>query len=696
MRNQRHRYKSILLKFLVVICPLVAWGEEMTKDKVTVWYKPLEDGTILVQSARNRSSQQIILSIDGRGDWVINADSGAQIQKEARKIVKFDYAKNAGPVMWRFVAPPAEVPTETQPPVSEEKKKPAATVAVHSPQAPRMERKPDRSVSRSNDYPLAIENLNNDPFFGIEAVEEYVNLTDSLSGGLSSAEDKTQFIEDNDIEKFLSDSERMLRSKRDEISLIARQIIDASKISDSSSQISIINSVVEILHNRLNQREQAYDKLEKQVKEVLAEPQDNHSLKDSIINYSIVGAIVLIVAIWMLVAVRRKSKQSRERKTQVQAQPTRDDTQAIVVRRRTTSILKKQCIDDVIDNPAYLMIQSSDFTTDSAVRRIYIKNTCIKEVYNLYAEDLRDSDNPKEDGCMVLGRWVLDESSHTYDVSLETVIFPGDDAVFKEYELNFGGKIKLRIAERLRKLRRETNLQYDLVCWIHSHPGLGVFFSNSDDNVQMQLKHSQHPNFLTAFVVDILTSDQETGIFTFKKDGTMNSKGDLTRMYSLEEMYRWALESEKESFTPENYFDILQNAKVKMPSCKGIELNNSAIIDLTQILVQPAAGIAGWVIGTSCEKADGREFVVSGIVGASEKPTAGKVGMVLNLSNFSLPTVQRLIAGESADISFVLVYSSREMTLTSIPVINGEVITDEQFYGNEKIDDLKIWTRRRR
>ena len=68
----------------------------------------------------------------------------------------------------------------------------------------------------------------------------------------------------------------------------------------------------------------------------------------------------------------------------------------------------------------------------------------------------------------------------------------------------------------------KTNLQYDLACWVHSHPGLGVFFSNSDANVQMQLKHSTHPNFLTAIVVDILTPNQELGIFTFKPDSTIS------------------------------------------------------------------------------------------------------------------------------------------------------------------------------
>ena len=103
---------------------------------------------------------------------------------------------------------------------------------------------------------------------------------------------------------------------------------------------------------------------------------------------------------------------------------------------------------------------------------MYIKNTCIIDIYNMYAEDLRNPDNPKEDGCMVLGRWVHDEQCDEYAVSLEEVVFPGDDAVFAEYELDFGGKIKVKVNEKLRKLRRETGLQYDLTCWVHSHPSL--------------------------------------------------------------------------------------------------------------------------------------------------------------------------------------------------------------------------------
>ena len=74
-----------------------------------------------------------------------------------------------------------------------------------------------------------------------------------------------------------------------------------------------------------------------------------------------------------------------------------------------------------------------------------------------------------------------------------------------------------------------------------------VFFSNSDLNVQMQLKHPTHPNFLTAMVVDTLTPKEDVGIFTFRRDGNINSKAELTRMYSLKAWYEWAQRSLNEN-----------------------------------------------------------------------------------------------------------------------------------------------------
>lgn len=694
------KYRLITLTAIIAIYVGMGFAEQVSSGKVTIQYEPMEDGGVRVVNVWNKADKRIDLKIDGK-IFTINANSSAQINQYASKYVRYDYAMSAGDLLWRRTAKKevvAEEPSQTTP---------QTAVANETPRKIEEDRRGDESGVRSSDNIASrltkegyLDRLNQDEFFGTEAVTAYTQQVEKYCRAIDSANDKAQYIVDNDVKKFLDESEREIQEKRVNLASIAQEIVYLSNV-DNASQASTLALIVETLNNRLKTREEACMKLNNKVSDINdGEDTEPYTFGKNIWNYIIVGAIVLLVIALVLVAMRNKKKKQNAVVKQATKAPIPKDVSAadssIVVRRRTTSILKKQSLEDVIGDPAYMVIDSSDFSTDSSIGKIYIKNTCIKEIYNLYEEDLRNTENPKEDGCMVLGRWVLDEANHTYDVSLEEVVLPGDDAVFKEYELNFGGKIKLRIAEKLRKLRRETNLQYDLVCWIHSHPGLGVFFSNSDDNVQMQLRHSQHPHFLIAFVVDILTSNQEMGIFTFRKDGSMNSKGDMIRMYSLEEMYKWALQSERNSFSHENYFNILKNAKIKLPSCKGVELNNNSVIDLTQIILEPETGIIGWVIGTTIEEKDGREFVVSNIVHSPDRPGAGVIGCLINMTHMSFPTIQRLTMRDSANLSFVMVYSSRLMTLTTIPVINGELLPDEQFYGDVNIDDLKIWTRRKR
>lgn len=705
MTNGIKSLKLVVFVLLLVLLPMVAQAKTVTKEGVTMTYEELGDNSIKVGTVGNSSSNKIVMVFDGNTDLTVFPGSSATFNKVAKRFVKFNTAKSSGPFLWK--APEAAAPVEPQPSVSTPD---VATADVATSMTSVKDNSSNKvkdngltggvsSGQTSDDLSLLLNKINHDSFFGQEAVETFAGKCESFSQGLSRSNNKSQFIIDNDIDSFIMDSDREINRRKNEIPALALSLISSSHVSSS-----YVDKVEEIMNNRVDTREQALKSLKSEVDKANAgESAENPTASifgDDLINYCIVGGIVLLLIIWMVVAIVKKQKKGKKvapvADTPVSAPaPTQaEGSKDIVVRRRTTSILKKQNIDDVVNNPAYLLIKSEEFTNDSAVRNIYVKNSCIKEVYNMYAEDLRNSNNPKEDGCMVLGRWVYNEAAHTYDVSLETVVMPGDDAVFKEYELNFGGKIKLRVAEKLRKLRRETNLQYDLVCWIHSHPGLGVFFSNSDVNVQMQLKQPQHPNFLTAFVVDILTSDQDMGIFTFKKDGTMNSKADLTHLFSLEEMYKWALDSEKEMYSPESYFNIIARAEHKLRSCKGIEMNNSSIIDLTQVLVNPVEGISGWVVGTSMETDDGGAYVVSGIVRKADKPSTGVIGALVSAEKFSIPEIQGIVGRE--DLKFVIVYSPTHTTLTSIPMINGELIDDEQYYAIENIEDLKIWTRRKR
>lgn len=691
-------HRLLILISIICFSTLMAYSEQVTKGKVTIQYELMSDGGVKVINVWNKSGKRIDLKIDGR-IITVNANSSAQPNQYACKYVRYDYATSGGDLLWK--ASPKEEQIIEETPVIDESINDNAPVEEKK-FSNRVDNSAEQRANRHNSGTSIgyFERLNIDDFFGVDAVAAYINKVETLIRSINSSKNKNQFIVDNDVKLFLQQSEKEIADRRLQLASTAQEIVSKSNV-DAASQASTMTLVVETLNNRLKTREDAFIKLNTIVSNINEnESSISHSLSETVTNYSIIGTIIIILVLLIIIALRRKKKKQKNNYS-LTSQPSlsQEDSSnnpAIVVRRRTTSILKKQCIDDVIGNPAYLTIDASDFTQDSAVRRIYIKNSCIRDVYNLYEEDLRNSENPKEDGCMVLGRWVFDEANHTYDISLEEVVFPGDDAVFKEYELNFGGKIKLRIAEKLRKLRRETNLQYDLVCWIHSHPGLGVFFSNSDDNVQMQLKHSQHPNFLTAFVIDILTSNQEMGIFTFRRDGSMNSKGDITKMYSLEEMYKWALQSERNSFSHDNYYNILDNAKLKLPFCNGVELNNSSIIDLTQLVLNSETGIVGWAIGTTVDDKKGQEFVVSSIVRNSEKPGAGVVGCLVSMTHMSYPTIQRMILRDNVNLSFVMVYSTKLMSLTTIPVVNGELLSDEQFYGDVNIEDLKIWTRRKR
>ena len=350
----------------------------------------------------------------------------------------------------------------------------------------------------------------------------------------------------------------------------------------------------------------------------------------------------------------------------------------------------------MFNNENYMKIDCSDFYDNTAVKNMYIKNTCIKEIYNMYAEDLRNPDNPKEDGCMVLGRWVYDQEKDEYSVSLEYCVFPGDDAVFSEYELSFGAKIKINIMTKLRKLRQETQLQYDLTCWVHSHPGIGVFFSNTDYSLHLLHKHPTHPKFLTAIVVDILTPQQELGIFTFKRDMSINSKAELKKTYSLEEWYKWAVGSNRNSFKPEDHFNTLESANSHMEGCRSIHLSNGSIIDMGMLVTEHREDYVGNILGFVNSKSEVKEYVATKVSSSDSEQDLDTIGCFVIVTHCSIPSVRKALANRLGKIGFVLVYSTTDGLLTSIPVINNDLCIDQNFYGEQQLEDLKIWTRRKR
>lgn len=562
------------------------------------------------------------------------------------------------------------------------------------------------------------------PFFSDSAVTAAKNEIEEHIKCLRNWSDRKAYVEEHHLNTYLSTNRDSLQYYKGLASVEIDNFMKQYTLVEPEDEPECRNGMMALLNDKLSVRETNLNLLDKEL---------NSQEGGSSLNWKLIGTIVgALLLLGILIALLRRNKQPAvPQPSNVQHSNRPGSGQqggnepGIIVRRKTATILKKQSLEDVIGNPNYLQVDAVDFCYESAVRRMYIKNTCIIDIYNMYAEDLRNSNHPSENGCMVLGRWVHDDESKEYYVSLEQIVLPGDDAVFDEYELNFGGKIKLRVLEQLRKLRRETNFQYDLTCWVHSHPGLTVFFSNSDVSVQEQLKHPQHPNFLTALVVDILTPTQEVGIFTYRRDAIINSKNDLKRMYSLKEWYDWAVRSletkpeehpqpmsevpqvesvqgpvdekvEDVSFNHAEFFNMLSNAKVRTDTCNGIHLNREMIVDMCMSIgTAQGSALLGYVHGRSLQHEQKVEHLAEQLSNNEQADDKDLLGCFVVDAHRSIPSIRKAVEDCLDKIMFVLVYQPTTGMLTSIPVVDSELSTEESNYGEQKLEDLKIWTRKK-
>ena len=545
------------------------------------------------------------------------------------------------------------------------------------------------------------------PYFNEATIQSLNDEVTAHIEKLQNWKDRDAYIEDNHLTEFISSQKDELTKQKDEVGNLIDQFMmqySGKQITDSTA---CRDSLENIVYDKLVRLETSLNQLER---EMNAKPENQLGGLPMNAILGIVGAIVALLLIWAIVSAMRK----RQSKPAPVAKPTNvnrgsantgSGEAGIVVRRKTATILKKQSLEDVIDNPHYMKINLEDCCYESAVRRMYIKDSCLVDIFNMYLPDVEDPDNAREFGCMVLGRWVYDAENSEYYVSLEQIVLPGDDAVFDEYELNFGGKIKLKVLELLRKLRRETNLQYDLTCWIHSHPGLTVFFSNADSNVQDQLKHPQHPKFLTALVVDTLTPTMETGVFTYHRDMTLNTRNDLKKLYSLVEWYEWAQKSvdseyevsdETPAETDSPYFNTLAESKEHTTACFGINLSRDTIVDLCMSLSNQTNGIAGFIHGHAMTKDQLTEFVAERLSNKEKEENMENVGCFVVAPHLSIPSVRKVVGEKVGQFKFVLVYTPNDGVLTSIPVMADDLCSYESYYGSQKLEDLKLWTKNNR
>jgi len=194
----------------------------------------------------------------------------------------------------------------------------------------------------------------------------------------------------------------------------------------------------------------------------------------------------------------------------------------------------------------YYPIQMDTILEDTTIRTVYLSRKAILDIYKFFFDFSKYNGKINETGCFLVGRWehVPYTAEQRYDISIENIVEPSDDAVYGEYNLNFGAKIGITLNFVIEKLCEKTGNEYVHTAWMHSHPGLGLFLSSQDLSVQSQLAHSQHQGRMLAIVLDTNTPDLKMAFFTPKENGTMNNDKDVKLFLSLETLYQWAKMSE--------------------------------------------------------------------------------------------------------------------------------------------------------
>jgi hypothetical protein len=279
-----------------------------------------------------------------------------------------------------------------------------------------------------------------------------------------------------------------------------------------------------------------------------------------------------------------------------------------------------------------------------------------------------------------------------YNISIESVVQPGDDAIYGEYNLNFGAKIGITLNYAIENLCEKTGNEYVHTTWMHSHPGLGLFLSSQDLSVQSQLAHSSHPKRLLAIVLDSNTPDLQMAFFAPKQTGAMNNDQDIKQTLSLETLYQWAksLPTTIEK-TPDYYgIDILHRTSI----INKVLFKGPAIIEMDMAIMPDSIGLQGYLYG----KIQNKEVFIDDfdtLVKETDKP----ISCFLVISHFSNQDVSTWLNDpEVIRFDFSIIYCIEDEKIYLFTKDEQQEQLQEQKARKTfaSLKEMKEWTRRKR
>ena len=256
-------------------------------------------------------------------------------------------------------------------------------------------------------------------------------------------------------------------------------------------------------------------------------------LGKSLIFYASGAFLLLVALVVVLLLLRRKRKVKN-----VADEGTQHVMQVIEEEKNDFSV----GLDYIRQHPEqYFSVDMEEFSLDTAVKKVYFSREAVKNLNSYYKSFLEQPERTNETGCYLIGGWeTVDGNDEQYNISVEEMVIPGDDAVYDEYSLNFGLKIGIKLGSAIRNLCEKTGRDYVHTVWMHSHPGLGLFLSSHDLVVQKQLAYPDAPKRMVAIVIDTNTPNWQMAFFTAKNSGVMNNKDDLLKTISFDVLNEWS------------------------------------------------------------------------------------------------------------------------------------------------------------
>lgn len=416
----------------------------------------------------------------------------------------------------------------------------------------------------------------------------------------------------------------------------------------------------------------------------------------------LVGLIVLIALLFYIRAFfrNRKIKNHKTKIVENSIRSVEDD--------KVEPVIFESGLDDVRagtgDNEYYTVDMNTIFN-DTAIEKVYISKNCILNIHRFFLEFLKFNGKTNETGCFVIGRWEQ-VTSRSYNISLEEIIEPGNDAVYGEYELDFGTQIGIGLESAIISSRQLTQKDYVHTCWIHSHPSIGLFLSNHDLIVQSQLVYSEHPTRMLAIVIDSNTDDLDTAFFTPKRSGIMNNKEDMKSILSFEKIAQWAKgrreieQPQSVTYDTSNYYEFISNSPNSI--IETFLFSGASIIDVDHIISPNAEGLKGYFYGKPLYKHSDeflqKKVLIDNFCESKTEDNEVPIGCFLVLPYFTYQTVLAKYEPIIDKYDFFVVYNPTEDNIRIISRSqNGKyLIVSERDLTPIQMAEMRKWTRRRR